>query len=352
MVFGLVFLWSASSVVSFQKWNDTFYTVKHQLLYGFLPGLIGFLVLARLPYERLRKFALPALVVSWILLAAVFVPGLGYDYGGAKRWLHFGAFILQPAELVKLLLVVYLAAWLEKRNEDVKSFVHGVIPFVLIVGSVLGLIILQPDIGTMSVVAVSAFVMLFVAGLRWYHLFGLGAVGVALGYFIVKYEPYRVRRLTVFLHPELDPQGIGYHINQALLAVGSGGWFGVGLGYSRQKYQYLPEVVGDSIFAIIAEEIGFIFSVLFLALIGLVLARGFRIAARAPDMFGKYLAIGIVTWFAWQTCINIGSMVGLLPLTGVPLPFVSAGGTALAVNMAAVGILVSISRVGRKSELR
>jgi len=349
VVLGLVFLTSASSVIAFQKWGDSYHLIKRQLLFGLLPGFVLAFVLARVPYERLRRLALPALVCSFALLVLVFLPGLGASYGGARRWLRLGAFLLQPAELVKLGFLVYLAAWLERLGPEVRSFTRGFVPFVLTLGAVLSLIVLQPDIGTMTVVAVSSVVVFFVAGSRASHLalFALG--GGALLWLVLTFAPYRAQRLTVFLHPELDPQGIGYHVNQALLAVGSGGWFGVGLGYSRQKYAYLPEVTSDSVFAIMAEEIGFVFTFGFLVLVAAFLFRGFRIAARAPDPFGRYLATGIVVWLGWQTCINVASMLSLLPLTGVPLPFVSAGGTALATSLAGIGILLSISRVGRSA---
>ncbi len=349
VVLGLVFLTSASSVIAFQKWGDSYHLIKRQLLFGLLPGFVLAFVLARVPYERLRRLALPALVCSFALLVLVFLPGLGASYGGARRWLRLGAFLLQPAELVKLGFLVYLAAWLERLGPEVRSFTRGFVPFVFTLGAVLSLIVLQPDIGTMTVVAVSSVVVFFVAGSRASHLalFALG--GGALLWLVLTFAPYRAQRLTVFLHPELDPQGIGYHVNQALLAVGSGGWFGVGLGYSRQKYAYLPEVTSDSVFAIMAEEIGFVFTFGFLVLVAAFLFRGFRIAARAPDPFGRYLATGIVVWLGWQTCINVASMLSLLPLTGVPLPFVSAGGTALATSLAGIGILLSISRVGRSA---
>ncbi|MBI5465888.1 MAG: putative lipid II flippase FtsW [Candidatus Kerfeldbacteria bacterium] len=344
VLFGLLFLSSASSVVAWQKLNDSYYYLKHQIFYGLVPGLILFFLFSRLNYQTLRKIALPLLVFSLILLVLVFVPGISLAYGGARRWLNLAGYTFQPSELIKLSFLIYLAAWLEGRGERLRSFKEGVVPFILTVGTVGGLIILQPDLGTASVIAVSSFLTYLVAGANLAHLLTLGLGGLGLLWLVVKFEPYRAARLTVFLHPELDPQGIGYHINQALLAVGSGGFWGLGLGYSRQKYQYLPEVTGDSIFAVMAEELGFLFTLLFLVLIFSFLWRGLRLAQRAPDAFGRYLASGILIWLGFQTCINIASMLGILPLTGVPLPFVSFGGSALMATLAGLGILTNISR--------
>lgn len=344
LALGLLFLSSASSVIGFQDHQDSYYYLKRQLIYGVAPGLILFWFFSIFPYQKLKTVALPALFFCLAILILVFFPGIGFSSGGARRWLNLGFTTLQPSEFVKLGFVIYLAAWFESKGELVRDFKKGLVPFALTAGLVMGLIILQPDLGTTTVIAASSVVAFYVAGARFSHLLGLGGIGAALLWLLVKLAPYRAARLTVFLHPELDPQGIGYHINQALLAVGSGGWFGLGLGYSRQKHLYLPEVTGDSIFAIIAEEVGFIFTSLFLLVIASWFVRAFRIARFAPDIFGKILGAGIIGWLGWQMGINIASMLGILPLTGVPLPFVSAGGTALATALAASGILVNISK--------
>jgi cell division protein FtsW len=345
VVVGLILLSSASSVVSFQKFGDSYYYLMHQIWFGLAPGVVLYLILSKVNYQRLKPWAPLALALSVVLLLLVFIPGVGFAHGGARRWLNFGGFVFQPSEVVKLSLLIYLAAWLEARGEEnLRRWNTGFWPFVLTVGLVLGLITLQPDLGTMSVVAVSVFCTYLVAGAGWGQALTLGGGGLLAMWVVVKYFSHSARRLTVFLNPELDPQGIGYHINQALLAVGSGGWFGLGLGYSRQKYQYLPEVTGDSVFAVVAEELGFLFTMLFLALIGAFWWRGFSIARRAPDAFGRYLACGIMVWLGWQSCLNVASMLGLLPLTGVPLPFVSYGGTALVTALAALGIVTNISR--------
>lgn len=344
VLLGLLFLSSASSVIGFQRFGDSYNYLKHQIIFGLLPGIVAFSFFSLWPYQKLKIFALPALIFCVITLVAVFIPGLGFNYGGSHRWLHFGSFVVQPSEFVKLAFLVYLAAWLENKGNDIKEFKIGLLPFVLSLGLILGLIILQPDMGTMTVIAVSSVAAFFVAGANFVHLLGLSGLGASLVWLLIKIAPYRAARFTVFLHPELDPQGIGYHVNQALLAVGSGGLFGLGLGYSRQKHQYLPEVAGDSIFAIIAEELGFIFTTLFLLILASWFVRAFRIVRFVPDRFGKILGTGIIAWLGWQMCINIASMLGILPLTGVPLPFISYGGTSLVTALAATGILVNMSR--------
>lgn len=345
VLLGLLFLSSASSVVGFQKFGDSYYFVKHQALFGVLPGLILMFLFSIWPYQKLKKLALPALFFCILSLVAVFLPGLGFSFGGSRRWLYFGPFVIQPSEFVKLLFLIYLAAWLENKGiSGVRSFRAGLIPFTITLAIIASLIIIQPDVGTTTVIIVSSVVSFFVAGARFIHISGLAFLGASVLWLLVKIAPYRAARLTVFLHPEFDPQGIGYHINQALLAIGSGGWFGLGLGYSRQKHLYLPEITGDSIFAIIAEEIGFVFTAIFLLIIAAWFARAFQIIRQVPDMFGKILGAGIIGWLGWQMCINIASMLGIMPLTGVPLPFVSAGGTALTTVLAATGILISMSR--------
>ncbi|MFH1597648.1 MAG: putative lipid II flippase FtsW [Patescibacteria group bacterium] len=344
VLFGLIMLSSASSVVAFQKFGDPNYYVKHQFVLGILVGVLGFLIISKIDYHHWKRLAVPLLVFTFILLFLVFMPGVGFGYGGAKRWIALGGYTFQPSELAKLTFIIYLAAWLEKRGEVIKDLKHGLLPFVILLGSVASLIIFQPDMGTMLSLVVSSVAVFFVAGAPFAHLALIGAGGASLMFLLIKLAPYRAARLTIFLNPEIDPQGIGYHINQALLAIGSGGIFGLGLGHSRQKFNYLPEVAGDSIFAVIAEELGFMFSVLLIVLFLILMLRGFRIARAAPDKFGKFLAVGITSWFVFQALINIGTMTSILPLTGIPLPFISYGSSALMISLVAFGILINISR--------
>jgi len=342
---GLILLSSASAVVSFQKYGTSYYYVVHQFLFGFLPGFVVLVCCSVIDYRKWKQWAFPLLIISVILLAAVFLPGIGMEHGGARRWINFGAFSFQPSEIVKLTFLLYVAAWLSGKGEkNVKDFSYGFIPFMTLVGIISFLIMLQPDVGTMGVIIIAVFAMYFLGGASVSHVALAGFGGIGLMVLLIKAAPYRMQRLTTFLNPEHDPLGIGYHINQALLAVGSGGLWGKGFGHSRQKFAYLPEVFGDSIFAVIAEELGFIFAVFFVAFILFWILRGLRIAQRAGDDFGMLVATGIMSWFAFQAFINIGAMLSVLPLTGIPLPFVSYGGTALIVEMAAIGIVLNISR--------
>ena len=345
LVFGLAMLTSASGPLGYDKFADTYWFIKHQLLNGVLPGLVAMFILMRIPYMVWKKLSPILLIISIVLLVLVFIPGIGADYGSAKSWISVFGFGIQPAEIAKLTFLLYLAAWFENRAaKDVKSVGAGLVPFLTVLGIVMVLMILQPDVGTMAVIVAMALAVYFVAGAPWTHLLGLGGGGIALFLLLIKFAPYRAARFTTFLHPELDPQGIGYHINQALLAVGSGGLLGMGFGHSRQKFQYLPEVAGDSIFAVIAEELGFIISAAFIALYVFFAKRMFRVASLAPDKFGQYIVIGVVAWLIFQAFVNIGAMLGLMPITGVPLPFVSYGGTSLVISLAAMGIVLNVSR--------
>ena len=345
-IFGLVALSSAGAAVGWDKFGDSYFYAKHQLLFGFLPGLFLFLLLSRLNYYQLKTLAVPMLLVSIGLLISVFIPGIGSDHGTfAKSWINLFGYSFQPSEAVKLTFLIYLAALFSAKGEKtVQDFNYGFLPFIVVLLVVVSLVLLQPDFGTASIIIAISLAVYFVAGGRLLHLTWLAVAGIGGLAVLIKVSPYRLKRLTTFLHPEFDPQGIGYHINQALLAVGSGGWFGRGFGHSRQKFAYLPEVYGDSIFAVMAEELGFIFSVLVLALFVVLMWRSFRLACRCREPFARLLVAGIVTWLVTQAFLNIGAIIGILPLTGVPLPFISYGGTALTMCLAAAGILVNISR--------
>lgn len=346
-VFGLAMLSSASGPSAYARFGDAFWFVRHQLLFGFLPGLFFLFVLSRLDYRKYRAWAMPILLVTIVLLVAVFIPGLSADWGTSRSWIRVFGFSLQPAEIVKVTFLIYLAAWLEARGDAGARDLHaGLLPFLMLLSAIGLLIMLQPDLGSLSVIVMVSLITYFLGGASIRHLAALSAAGFGLIILLIKAAPYRAQRLTTFLHPELDPQGVGYHINQALLAIGSGGLFGLGFGRSRQKFSYLPEVAGDSIFAVMAEELGFLLTAGFLVLLLLFLWRGLTIADRAPDRFGKLLASGIVALVAVQAFINIGSMLSLLPLTGITLPFVSYGGTSLVVLMGAMGILLNISAQG------
>lgn len=344
IVFGLVMISSAGVAVSQYRFNDGYYFFKHQLFYGVLPGLLLMYLAQKIDYRIWKKFAFFLFAANLFFLVLVFIPGLGLKFQGASRWIQLGPFSFQPSEMLKLTMILYLAAWLEGKKDLRTDFFEGFVPFLAIIGVVSFLIMKQPDMGTLGVIVLVAMCVYFLSGAKTSHIAAMIGGGVVAFLALVKFESYRMNRLLVFLHPELDPRGIGYQINQALLAIGSGGIFGLGLGHSRQKFNYLPEPVGDSIFAIICEEIGLIGAVILILLFLVFAMRGFKIAKNAPDMFGRLVAVGITSWIIFQTLINISAISGLIPLTGVTLPFVSYGGTSLIFSMIGVGILLNISK--------
>ncbi len=345
LLFGLAMLASAGAAVGQEKFGDTYFFIKNQLLFGLFPGICLCFLFCRLDYRLFRRFSSLIFVVTTILLLSVFIPGIGTSLGtGSQSWIHVGGLTLQPSELGKLGLILFFSGLLIRKSAELRNFKKGFLPTIAfgLVPSIL--VVLQGDLGTMSILFVIFLSLLFLSDAEWKHillLFGLGAI--LFGVMILT-APYRAARLTIFLHPELDPQGYGYQVNQAKVAVGSGGLFGLGYHQSRQKFQYLPEVHADSIFAIIAEEMGFFITTGFLLLLLFIGIRGFRLAKQTHDAYARLVVVGVMTWFLFQSFLNIGSMVGLLPLTGIPLPFVSHGGTALAISLAAVGILYNINR--------
>lgn len=344
IVFGLMMVGSASSVLSENLRGDPFFFLKHQLIYGVGLGLIAFFIGFFTPYGKLRALAVPSLLIALVLLVLVFVPGLQVTSGGASRWIGIGPFTMQPSELAKLGFILYLAALLERKGAEIKDFKKSVIPFLVITAVLSVLVILQPDIGTLFIITGIALSMVFAAGFRLRHLAFIGLAGGALFAVLVSTANYRLARIFVYLHPELDPQGIGYQVNQALLAVGTGGLWGLGFGRSRQKYNYLPEPAGDTIFAVTAEELGFVRTLLLVTAFMVIAYRGYKIAEHAPDVFGRLLAVGITSWIILQAFVNMASVLAITPLTGIPFPFISYGGTALTAILFASGVLLNISR--------
>lgn len=336
-LFGLSMVYEASAVSAFRQFADRFHFVRDQALWLFF-GFIGMMFMSFFPHQKLYSLSLPILLLTLISLLAVFVPGIGIQALGARRWLNLGLFTLQPAELAKLAMVIYLSAWFSRPE-------RGRLPsFMLLMVIMIGLIILQPDLGTAVIILLVALILYFVSGSALIHSILLLPLVLLTVIALSVISPYRFRRLVTFLDPTIDPLGASYHIRQILISLGSGGLLGVGLGKSLQKYEYLPEATTDSIFAIIAEELGFIGALFFISVFIFFLIRGFRISSRCDNNFGRLLALGISSMIAVQAAINLSSMVILLPLTGVPLPFVSYGGSSLIVSMTAVGILLNISK--------
>lgn len=343
LVFGLIMISSASVVMSkVGTGKDNFYFFSQ--LKAAVIGLVCLFITSRLDYSIWRKAAIPFFVINFILLICVFIPGINFSHNGASRWINLGFINFQPSESIKLALILFLAYWLEKKGPEIKDFLKGVIPFAAIAGIVIVMVLLQPDMGTCTVLFVSAGSMFLVSEARFKHILsgiGFAIAGVAA---LIKAEPYRVSRLAVFLNPTGDKTGAGYQISQALLAIGTGGLWGLGFGRSRQKFNYLPEAATDSIFAVICEELGMIRASLVVIVFLLFGIRGYKIAKGAPDTFSRLVAVGITSWIVAQAFINILAILSLMPLTGVPLPFISYGGTSLVMILFACGILLSISR--------
>lgn len=343
LCFGLIILSSASSVLAYAKFGSSYYYFKHQLI-GLGLGLLAFLVFSQIDYHKWKKFAFGFLIFSIVLLILVFIPGLSAHYGKARSWINVFGFSLQPSEFVKISFLIYLAAWLEARRKHLDDFYTGVGPFAVVLGFIGFLMILQPDIGTLFIISLTSLIVYFVGGGKISHILTIILIGVLALTIMVHFKPYQANRFKCMADPSFSPNDICYQVNQSLIAVGSGGFWGKGLGQSRQKFMYLPEVSGDSIFAIIGEEVGWFFSSFLVALYFYIFYRGYLISKNAPDIFGRILAIGIVSWIVVQAMINIGGMIALLPMTGVPLPFISFGGSAILSALIAIGILTNISK--------
>jgi len=343
VVFGLIVISSASVVVSYDTYGDSHQFLRDQLVSALI-GMVAFVVAAKINYKFWQKNAWLMLMATLVFLFLVFIPGIGFEHGGARRWVSVGPIFFQPSEIIKLTFIVYLAGWLTKKGQKIKDFSMGYLPFLTIMAIIVALVMLQPDLGTMLVISFSASVLFFVAGAEIKHILLTVVAGGGLVWLLISLSPYRMARLTAFLKPEENILGIGYHVQQALVAIGSGGWLGRGFGRSIQKFSYLPEVVGDSIYAVMSEELGFIRMVIFLIVYVLLVIRGYQIARRAPDTFSRLLAVGITSWIGFQAFVNMAAMLALVPLTGLPLPFISFGGSSLIITLIGVGVLYNISQ--------
>jgi len=341
IVFGLIMIYSSSVIISYERVGHGYYYLVQQAI-SLAIGLVFWTFFQATDYRNLKKLSFWFLVLSVILLVLVFFPFLGGQ--GVHRWITIGSFNFQPSELVKLFMIIYLAGWLSDRRQDIKDFKKGFLPFLFLIILIGGLIVMEPDLGTASVLISIGITMFYLAGARPVHLASIIIGGSGLLYLLIISAPYRLSRILTFLNPGGNPMGSGYQLRNALIAIGSGGLFGLGFGSSSQKYLYLPEAHTDSIFAIISEELGFLRTILLIIAFIFIAWRGYQIARSAPDRFGQLLAGGITTWIVFQAFVNIGAILGLIPLTGLTLPFVSFGGTSLVVSMAGVGILLNISR--------
>jgi cell division protein FtsW len=347
---GLIMVHSSSSVATMSDWGDSFYYLRRQAMWAGV-GLAVMVFMVGFPYQWIRKYAVHILAGSILLLILVLVPGIGKVVNGARRWIDLGPVGFQPSELNKLALIIFTAAGLAYNRNRIQR-ITTLSPYVLITLLCMGLILKQPDLGTALAIGGTAFVLWFSAGAHFLHLGGMVLAAIPALYYAIFSEDYRRARFLSFLNPWADPLGDGYHIIQSLLALGSGGFFGKGLGNSRQKLFYLPERHTDFIFAILGEELGLAGALLVVLLFALFAFRGYRIAVTAPDTFSSLLATGLTTMIVLQAVINIGVVTGSIPITGITLPFVSYGGSSLIPSMMGIGMLLNISRYCRTSNMK
>ncbi len=349
IVFGFL-IFNSASLGLLARGGDRYANVAFsQTFYGLFMGSLALLITLNTPYKLWKKFAFYIFVGACILTSLVFVPGLGFEHGGATRWILIGPFSFQPSEFLKIAFIIYLAAWIAGVRDKVKTVRFGLLPLLIILGVCGGLLLSQPDTDTFLVIAASGVAMYLVGGGKWRHVVLLSALGLMGLLFIIYSRPYLQQRVTTFLDPTANALSSSYQIQQSLIAVGSGGLTGRGFGQSIQKFNFLPEPIGDSVFAVAAEEFGFVGSVFLIILFVGFSIQGLKIAARTNDLFGRLLVVGIVILIVTQSFINMGSMLGVLPVTGIPLPFVSHGGTALLITLAQVGIVLHISKYGQKT---
>jgi cell division protein FtsW len=344
-----LFSFISASLGILAKSESKFYGVLfNQIVLGLVGGFGALFVTTRIPYTFWRKYSFYIFLGSLAITLAVFIPGLGFEHGGARRWISIGPVSFQPAEFLKIAFVIYFASWLAWTRKKQEDFKFKIVPLVVLLGIVALSLLRQPDTKSLILITAAACGMLFTSGVSWKKIIGIMALGIGVVAILAFVRPYIMDRIKTFINPSSDPRGASYQLQQSLIAIGSGGVLGRGLGQSIQKFSYLPEPQGDSIFAVIAEEFGFVGTTILLIMYVFFAIRGFKIALRAPDTFSRYLVVGLITLLTAQSFLNIASLVGLFPLTGVPLVFISHGGTALMIALGAVGIILNVSRYQKK----
>ncbi len=339
---GLVAIYSASSFLAEHRMGDSYYFFKRQGMFCLL-GVCFMIVAKNIPSTLYPRLVYPLLGISLFLLVLLLVPGVGTKIGGASRWFRIAGFSFQPSELAKLALAFYVAYSISKKGPAMSSFSNGLVPHLLVAGIFMGLILLQPDLGTAVIIGCWLVILLFVGGVNVLHLIGLMMLSLPAVFWLVFKADYRLKRWWAFLNPWDDPQGLGFQIIHSFLAIGSGGVLGVGLGNSKQKLFYLPEPHTDFILSILAEELGLVGFAVIVVLFGILVMRGIQVALRAPDLYSSYLALGITSFLGLQVMINMGVVMGLLPTKGLTLPFISYGGSSLVISLVGVGVLLNIS---------
>jgi len=342
---GVVMIYSASSIYAWEKYKDSAFFLKRHLAFLGIGLVLMFLVML-FDYRKLSRYAKPLLIISFVLLGLVLVPGLGREVSGARRWFRFKFLSFQPSELANLAVLIYVADFISRKQDIIKSFIKGFMPPLCVLGATSVLILIQPDLGTVVALAGVVFIMLYISGVRVTHLLSVFLLSLPALYLLVFAVPYRRARILAFLNPWIDPKGSGFQIIQSQVAIGSGGIFGVGLGHSRQKLFYLPAAHTDFIFSIIGEELGLIGTLAVVFLFMIFILQGLKVIRNASDRFGYFLALGLVLMIALRAVINIGVSCGIFPTKGLPLPFISYGGSSFIFDMVAVGILINIARIG------
>lgn len=345
MCIGIVMIYSSSSIYAWERYKDGFFFLKRHLLFMLIGAIFTFIVMC-IDYHRLRRFAKPLLLISIFLLILVLIPGIGREVSGARRWFRFKFISFQPSELMNLALIVYVADFIARKGNLIKSFFSGFLPPVCALGCCVFLVLVQPDLGTTVAISLVVFIMLFIAGTRLEYLISVLLVSLPALYLLIFSVPYRRARVIAFLNPWGDPKGTGFQIIQSQIALGSGGIFGAGLGHSKQKLFFLPAAHTDFIFSIIGEELGLLGTLAVITLFIIFIQQGIKIIKNAPDRFGYFLALGLVLMITVKAAINIGVSCGVLPTKGLPLPFISYGGSSFIFDMVSVGILINIARVG------
>jgi cell division protein FtsW len=340
---GIGMIYSASAVMAQKRFGDSAYFLKRQLVW-LAVGMVFLMIFARTDLKTLRVWGVPLLLIGLVALVAALLPMVGVSVKGARRWLKLGSLTIQPAELIKIGVLLYLAHYLAKKGERIEDFRLGFVPPLVVIGLVIALVLVEPDLGTATVIGLVSFGLLFVGGARLGHLSMIGLAALPALYLLIAGVGYRRQRMLSFLDPWSDPEGSGFQVIQSFLALGGGGPFGVGLGEGRQKLFFLPEPHTDFVLSMLGEELGFLGTSIVIVLLAAFVAKGFMIAWAAEDPFGRYLALGVSFLVAFHTLINVGAISGLLPTKGLPLPFVSYGGSSLIVNMIGTGMLMSVSR--------
>lgn len=342
-IFGLIMIFSASNIWAEYKFNDPFKYLKHQSLF-FVIGLILMIITSKINYQSYYNKSNLILIVCFILLILVLIPGIGTVRNGSRSWFGIGSFGIQPSEFTKLAMIIFVSKYLSKNSKIIKNIKQGVLPIIGLTLLIFGLIMLQPDFGTGTIIVMTIIGLLFVGGVDFKFFLRIGLVGLIGVAGLIAVAPYRLTRILSFLNPWKDPLGSGFQIIQSLYAIGPGGLLGFGLGNSRQKHFYLPEPQTDFIFSIISEEFGFLGVIIVVSLFLIIIIKGFQIARRCQDLFGKYLSFGIMFGLSFQTILNLMVVVGLIPVTGVTLPFLSYGGSSLIITLISMGVVLNISR--------